>query len=230
MNRRDRPKVIANFAITADGKVSTRNRTPANFTSPRDKRRLLEIRATADAILVGRNTVTTDTMSMTLPDRALRAQRRAKGLAAQPLRIIVSNRGNLDAKWKVFQSSGARRIVFSTTRMPAATRRKLEPLCELHLFDLKSVPIANVLDVLRKIYNVRTLLCEGGPTLLRSLIEAGALDVLHLTVAPIIFGGADAPTLTGTGAEFLPSIAHFRLESMRAAGGECYLRYRAARK
>lgn len=230
MNRRDRPRVIANFAITADGKVSTRNRTPANFTSPRDKKRLLEIRAQADAILVGRNTVATDTMSMTIPDRALRARRRAKGLPAQPLRVLVSHRGRLDPAWKVFKTPGAPRIVFSTTRMSPALRRALRPLCELHLFDLDAVPIASVLSALRKIYGVRTLLCEGGPTLLRSLIEIGALDTLHLTIAPVVFGGAEAPTLTGTNPDFLPSIAHFRLESLRQIGGECYLRYWAARK
>ena len=229
MKRRDRPKVIANFAITADGKVTTRTHAPATFTSPRDKKRLLEIRATADAILVGRNTVATDTMSMTLPDRALRAKRRAKGLPAQPLRVIVSNRGNLDPAWKVFQAPGARRIVFSTFRMPEATRRDLLPLCDLHLLDARTIPIEDVLTALRRIYGVRTLLCEGGPTVLRSLIEIDALDVLHLTIAPLVFGGEKAPTLTGTNPAFLPSIARFRLESLRVIDTECYLRYRAAR-
>ncbi len=230
MNRRDRPKVIANFAITADGKVSTRNHTPATFTSPRDKQRLLEIRATADAILVGRNTIATDTMSMTLRDRALQARRRAKGLPAQPLRVIVSNRGDLDPSWKVFQSPGARRIVFSTVRMPEATRQALLPHCDLHLLDAKTIPIEDVLSALRGIYDIRTVLCEGGPTLLRSLIEIDALDLLHLTVAPIVFGGKKAPTLTGTKPGFLRSIAHFHLESLRVIAGECFLRYRAIRQ
>ncbi|MDD5198978.1 MAG: RibD family protein [Terrimicrobiaceae bacterium] len=230
MNRRDRPRVIANFAMTADGKVSTRAHTPAAFTSPRDKRRLLEIRALGDAILVGRNTVATDTMSMRIRDRALRASRRAKGLPAEPLRVIVSARGNLDPAWKVFRSPGARRIVFSTRQMPGATRRAILPLCELHLFDAASLPIAEVLSILRRDHDVRTLVCEGGPTLFRSLVEIGALDTLHLTVAPLIFGGRDAPTLTGTHPDFLASIRHFRLESLRTHGGECYLRYRAIRQ
>ncbi|MGH8048447.1 MAG: RibD family protein [Chthoniobacterales bacterium] len=226
MNRRDRPKVIANFAMTADGKVTTRNRTPADFTSPRDKQRLLEIRAMADAILVGRNTVATDTMSLTLPDKALQTARRAKGLAAQPLRVIVSNRANLDPHWKVFRTRGARRIVFHSAPVPAAKHKSLEPLCDLRKFD----DIAGMLTTLRKTYGVRTLLCEGGPTLLRSLVESDALDVLHLTIAPLVFGGKDAPTLTGTNSDFLKSIAHFQLESMRRVGDECYLRYRAVRK
>ncbi len=229
MNRRDRPRVLANFALTADGKVSTRERTPANFTSPRDKHHLLEIRSRADAILVGRHTVATDTMSMTLPDRTLRAKRREKGLPAEPLRVIVSASGDLDPAWKVFQSRGAPRIVFSTFRMPDATRGALVPLCDLHLLDAESIPLEDVLSALRGIYNVRTLVCEGGPTLFRQLVELNALDELHLTLAPCLFGGASAPTLTGTDPDFLAAIRHLRLESLREHAGECYLRYRARR-
>jgi len=230
MNRRDRPRVIANFAITADGKVSTRRHTPSTFTSPRDKQRLLEIRATADAVMVGRNTLSADTMSMTLADRALQAKRRAKGLPSQPLRVIVSNRGNIDPTWKVFHARGSRRVVFSTTRMPESTRQALLPHCDLHLVDARSIPLEDVLSALRQIYDVRTLLCEGGPSLLRSLIEIDALDTLHLTVAPVIFGGKKAPTLTGVDPDFLPSITHLKLESMRVVDGECFLRYRTIRK
>jgi riboflavin-specific deaminase-like protein len=229
MNRRDRPKVIANFAITADGKISTRAHTPATFTSPHDKRRLLEIRALGDAILVGRNTVATDTMSLTLRDRSLRARRRARGLPAEPLRVILSARGDLDPSWKVFQTPGARRIVFSTFQMPDATRGALVPLCDLHLLDAETIPLEDVLSALRGLYDVRTLVCEGGPTLFRGLVEIDALDTLHLTIAPRVFGGATAPTLTGTNPDFLRRIAHFRLTSMRAAGDECFLRYIAQR-
>jgi 5-amino-6-(5-phosphoribosylamino)uracil reductase len=65
--------------------------------------------------------------------------------------------------------------------------------------------------------------------LFRGLVEIDALDVLHLTVAPRIFGGAAAATLTGTNPDFLRHIAQFRLTSMRTAGGECFLRYAAQR-
>jgi riboflavin-specific deaminase-like protein len=225
VKRRDRPKVIANFAMTADGKVTTRNNTPATFTSPRDKRRLLEIRALADAVMVGRNTVATDTMSLTLPDRALQSTRKAKGMTPQPLRVVLSGGGAFDPCWKVFRTPGAPRIAFHRSPLSAARRAKLEPLCTLHPFR----EIGDVLATLRRLHGVRTLLCEGGPTLLRSLVEIDALDELHLTIAPVVFGGNEAPTLTGTNRDFLPSISHFRLVSLRTIGGECFLRYRRAR-
>jgi riboflavin biosynthesis pyrimidine reductase len=64
-----RPFVTANFAMTWDGRVSTRRFTPTNFTSKRDKHRLLEIRATADAVLVGVSTIVADNMAMGMPGR-----------------------------------------------------------------------------------------------------------------------------------------------------------------
>src|ERR1700752_3706993 len=83
-----RPLVILHFAVTADGKVSTNRYTPAQFTSARDKQRLLEIRALADAILVGRNTLETDQMAIDLPDERLRKRRRQEGKSEYPLRGI----------------------------------------------------------------------------------------------------------------------------------------------
>lgn len=229
MNRRDRPKVIANFAVTVDGKISTRAHTPSTFTSKRDKRRLLEIRALGDALLVGRTTVSTDNMTMTLRDPALQAARVARGLPEQPLRVILSASGDLDPRWKVFRTPGADRVVFSTFHMPAATRAALAPLCDLHLLDADTIPLEDVLMALRRIYGVRTLVSEAGPTIFRALVEAGAVDEVYLTMAPCIFGGAEAPTLTGTRPEFLADIARFRLVSLREEDGECYLHYRAAR-
>lgn len=230
MNRRDRPRVIANFAITSDGKISTRARTPSTFTSERDKRRLVEIRAQGDALLVGRNTLATDTMSMRVKDRALQSRRRARGQTAEPLRVLLSARGNLDPAWQVFRTPGAPRVVFSTFHMPAAIRAALAPLCDLHLLDADTIPLEDVLTALRGIYDVRTLVCEGGPSLLRQLVELDALDTLHLTLAPRVFGGAEAPTLTGIDPAFLASIHRFRLESFRVHADECYLRYGALRR
>ena len=74
-----RPFVEANFAVTVDGKISTRAYAPTGFTSARDKRRLLEIRAGGDALLVGRVTLEADNIAMALPARDLREMRLREG-------------------------------------------------------------------------------------------------------------------------------------------------------
>jgi len=49
-----RPFVTANFALTWDGRISTRRGTPSDFSSKKDKHRLVEIRAQCDAVLITR--------------------------------------------------------------------------------------------------------------------------------------------------------------------------------
>jgi riboflavin-specific deaminase-like protein len=224
------PRIAAHFALTADGKISTRNLTPSQFTSPADKARLREIRAKHDAILAGRGTVAADTMSMRLSDPRLRAGRVRRGLPAEPLRVVVSNAGRLDPSWKIFRGGGAPVVVFSTIRMPAKTRSALAGLCDLHLFESETVSLPAALAILRSGYGVKSLVCEGGGELLRSLAAEGLLDEIHLTVAPVVFGGLTAPTLTGLPDAFLPEPLDFRIAAMRAIGGECVLHLKRSSK
>ena len=61
-------------------------------------------------------------------------------------------------------------------------------------------------------------------------IEAyGLVDQLNLTIAPYMFGGANAPTLTGLSKDFLPTSVHCHLVDMRVVGEECFLTYRIKR-
>src|SRR3989442_1573334 len=92
--------------------------------------------------------------------------------------------------------------------------------------DAKRVDLVTMLETLRSKYNVRTLACEGGPTLFRALLERDLIDQLNLTIAPYMFGGAKAPTLTGLSTEFLPASVHCSLTDMRTVGDECFLTYR----
>jgi 2,5-diamino-6-(ribosylamino)-4(3H)-pyrimidinone 5'-phosphate reductase len=218
--------VIANFALTADGKVSTRNFTPTEFTSRTDKRRLQEIRCLGDALLAGARTISTDQMSMRISASKLREGRKAIGLPAEPLRVIVSNSGEIDPHWKVFRTVGSQVIAFSTQRMPRNLRVPIAQLADLWIFNSAKVDLAAMLRILRSHYRVRTVVCEGGPTLFRALLEIGAVDELRLTWTPLIFGGARAPTLTGIPGTFLPQTTRCRLKEMQINGSECFLTYR----
>ncbi|MEI8293713.1 MAG: RibD family protein [bacterium] len=225
-----RPKVHAHFAMTVDGKISTKNFTPSQFTSPADKARLGEVRARHDAILAGRGTVSADTMSMRLSSETLRAARLVEGLPPEPLRVVISNAGAIDPSWKIFQHTGSPIVILSTTRMPQKLRSSLAPLCDLHLYEADSVPLAAALAMLRAEYGVRSLVCEGGGALLRSLAAADLLDAIHLTLAPVLFGGAGAPTLTGLPGEFLPRPVEFQIAKMETIGGECVLHFQRKKR
>jgi riboflavin biosynthesis pyrimidine reductase len=110
--------------------------------------------------------------------------------------------------------------------MPRKNQEALRKKATLHLTANRAVDLATMLKTLRDQYKVRTLACEGGPTLFRSLLEQGLVDQLNLTIAPFMFGGGNAPTLTGLSKEFLPTSVHCALIDVRIVGEECFLTYR----
>ena len=226
--KQQRPFVSATFAMTADGKVTTYKFSPVDFTSREDKMHLFRQRAEADAVLAGHSTLKRDNVRLGVPAN-LREQRLRRGQTASPLRVIVSNEGRIDPRLKIFQSDPATAgpiAIFSTARMPKKVQTLLFEKAALHLTESKKVDLRAMLRTLRREYGVRRVACEGGPTLFRALLEHGLIDQLNLTIAPFLFGGANAPTLTGLSKEFLPESVQCRLIDMRVVGDECFLTYR----
>jgi 2,5-diamino-6-(ribosylamino)-4(3H)-pyrimidinone 5'-phosphate reductase len=223
-NIRKRPFVYATFAMTADGKVTTKNFGPIDFTSREDKLHLFRQRARADAVLIGHTSLERDNVRLGLP-ADLQELRIKRGQSRWPLRVIISNKGRIDERLKIFQSDTSPIIIFSTKRMPRKNRNALQEKATLHLTDAEHVNLGAMLETLRTQYNLRTIACEGGPTLFRSLLEEDFIDQLNLTIAPYLFGGANAPALTGLSKEFLPASVHCSLIDMRVVGDECFLTY-----
>jgi riboflavin-specific deaminase-like protein len=220
-----RPFVVATFAMTADGKVTTRTLAPVDFTSREDKLHLFRQRALADAVLIGHTSLKRDNVRLGLPVE-LQEARTKRGQSRCPLRVIISNKGRIDHRLKIFQSDISPIIIFSTERMPRAKQNVLSKKATLHLTHAERVDLRTMLEILRSKYKVRRLACEGGPTLLRALLKRSFIDQLNLTLAPYLFGGAKAPTLTGVSKEFLPASVHCSLTDMRTIGNECFLTYR----
>jgi len=72
---------------------------------------------------------------------------------------------------------------------------------------------------------VRSLLCEGGPSLFSALLLDGLVDELFLTFAPKLVGG-DGMTIT-TGRP-LDELADLRLVQALEQDGTLFLRYASA--
>jgi 2,5-diamino-6-(ribosylamino)-4(3H)-pyrimidinone 5'-phosphate reductase len=220
-----RPFVFATFAMTVDGKVTTKNFAPVDFTSREDKLHLFRQRALADAVLLGHTSLKRDNVRLGIPEDFRQARIKRRQTPA-PLRVIVSNKGRIDSRLKIFQSTISPILIFSTTQMPKKIQAALKAKAILHLTKSGQIDLVAMLKTLRTRYNVRRLACEGGPTLFRALLKRGLIDQLNLTIAPYMFGGAKAPTLTGLSKEFLPASVHCSLINMRIIGDECFLTYR----
>ena len=223
--KRGHPFISATFAMTIDGKITTKNFSPVDFTSRADKLHLWKQRAMADAVVVGYRTLKRDNVRLGLPAE-LRQERIETGKTAGPLRVIVSNSGKIDHRLKIFESDLSPILIFATTQMPEKIQEILGHKANLHLSKSKSVDLDAMVRTLARKYGVGKLACEGGARLFRSFVDLGLIDQLNLTVAPYLFGGRDAPTLTGLSRTFLAQSLRLRLTKMRVVGEECFLTYR----
>src|ERR1700681_1021582 len=131
--RSARPFVAVTFAMTVDGKITTKNFTPVDFTSREDKMHLLRQRALGDAVLIGHSTLKHDNVRLGLPHPELREARIARGQTPYPLRVIVSNEGRIDSRLKIFQSDISPIVIFSTVHMPPRYQKLLRKKATLHL-------------------------------------------------------------------------------------------------
>src|SRR6476646_11087026 len=135
------PFVAVTFAMTVDGKVTTKNYTPFYFTSREDKTHLIRQRALGDAVLVGHGTIENDNVRLGIPREDLRQERIARGQTPYPIRVIVSNKGRINPKLKIFEDDFAPIIIFSTTRMPRRTRQQLRKKATLYLSEARRVDL-----------------------------------------------------------------------------------------
>jgi riboflavin biosynthesis pyrimidine reductase len=199
--------VSANFAISADGKISSVDSIPSGWTSARDHDRLIELRQEADAIIVGRGTLQNDQMSLTIPG------------PRQPLRCVVTREGALRGDEKIFTTPGGDIHVLCTEK-PG----KSLPGASIHVGNLPTF-----LNTLHENHGVRHLHCEGGGQLMSALLELDCIETLHLTwAARSLFGGTRAPTIIGHPGSAAPGEWPFLLDHCTpvAGAGEIFLTYR----
>lgn len=204
--------VSLNFALSLDGKITSTSRAPATFTSRDDLDRLLEIRESADAILIARGTLEADQMTLTVPGHPP---------TMQPLRCLVSRSGKFNPAHPVFDSEGGP-VHLLATDAEDPLDPALFPNCVLHR---KTLP--EFLDHLATDLEIENLLCEGGGELAKALFELDRVDTIHLTLAThTLFGGREAPTLTGVPGDFLPASRHYQISHFDPRpNGEIFLTY-----
>ncbi len=223
----DRPFVLINMAMTADGKIATANRRVSSFGSPRDQRHLYELRATADAVMCGARTVDTHAVTLGNGGERFGKLRQRRGLAEFPLRIVVTGSGSLDPRAALFQHHFSPIIVLTSQRATKPCLAALRAVADaVRVCGKEGVSFGSALRWLRTEWNVRRLLCEGGGELNDALFRAGLVDELHLTLCPMIFGGRSAPTIAdGLGCARLADAFAMRLQSSRRVGEELFLVY-----
>ncbi len=209
-----RPYTIVNFVASVDGHATIDGRS-RGLGDDGDRGIFRALRERADAVLVGTGTLAAEDYGRMIVQQDRRERRLAAGRPAEPLVVTVARSSRVPLGIRLFQEPEARVVVFSP-RPPDATAASVthEPW----------VSLASSLRTLRDRHGVRTLLCEGGPTLFGALLRDRLVDELFLTLAPKLVGGTSGPAVVSGPPPEAPVSA--RLASVLERDGSLFLRYR----
>jgi len=186
-----RPAVTLKFAMSLDGKVATAGGDSQWITSAPARARAHRLRAEHDAVMVGSGTVLAD-------DPRLTARQVPAG-SRQPLRVIVDSRLRTPPTSRLLATAGGPVLIATVTEAEPARAKALEEAgAEVVTFAAVAgrVPLPALLQRLGD-RQITSLLVEGGPTLLGSLWSERLGDRVAAFVAPLLVGGAGAPSPFG---------------------------------
>lgn len=220
----ERPWVALNMVASADGAVTVDGRS-GGLSSAGDKAVFFGLRALADVILVGAGTVRAEDYGPPRTSTDQQAARVARGQAAFPTIAVVSGRLDLDPAARLFVDTPTRPIVLTGDRADATRRTALEAVADVVAVGAEHVDPARALAALAQ-RGTGVVLCEGGPTLNGTLLRAGLVDELCLSVAPLLASGDDPRIVRGPTLDPLHAL---RLERVLVEDGFAFFRYLAIR-
>jgi len=188
--RRGRPLVVAHLGQSLDGFIATRSGQSRSLNGSANIVHLHRLRALCDAIVVGAGTVAADDPRLTT--------RLVPG--PNPLRVVLDPRRRLAAGHAVFADGAAPTLLVCD----AALSRPGERFGQA---EVAGVPCTDGrLDLAAVLATLHSRGCfavfvEGGGVTVSSFLEAGLVDRLHVTVAPVVIGaGRPGLRLPGLGA------------------------------
>lgn len=215
----DRPYTIVNFVASADGHAAFRGRS--RWLSDGVDRELFHgLREHVDAILVGTGTLRSERYGRMVRDPERRSRRAASGLAPDPLACIFSRSGDVPTDIPLFADPASHVLVFTPTSLDLSG---LGARVDVVRLDPGELTLTTMMRRLRSSYDVRSVLCEGGPTLFGALLQEDLVDELFLSLAPKLTGGGTAPAITN-GPE-LADLRRLELVWTLERGSSLYLRY-----
>ncbi len=216
--RAPRPFVILNAAISLDGKIATYT-GDSRMSSPADLRRVHQLRAAVDAIMIGLRTLLVDDPKLTV--------KFAKG--RRPHRIIVDSNARTPLGSYVVRTARHVPTIVAVTSNAPKTRIKALKRMGVSIIECGKGRLVSPKILLERLRNlgVRKILLEGGGTLNWSMLSNGVVDEISVAITPRILGGIQAISLAeGKGSPLVKDSVKLRLLSTARYGPDLIARYK----
>ncbi|MDT8358014.1 MAG: 2,5-diamino-6-(ribosylamino)-4(3H)-pyrimidinone 5'-phosphate reductase [Methanomicrobiaceae archaeon] len=221
-----RPFVFINCAMSADGKISTRERRQVKISGPADFARVDLLRAESDAVMVGIGTVLADDPSLTVKSTELRKKRVERGACENPVRIVVDSMARTPPDADILQKGGCRRIIAVSQRAPEERLAVLRERAEILVIGDRKVDLPLLLSHLGE-RGIGRVMVEGGGTLIWGLFRDRCVDEFSTFIGDRIIGGKDAPTpADGQGFVHEEEFPRLRILSSERMDGGILLRWK----
>jgi 2,5-diamino-6-(ribosylamino)-4(3H)-pyrimidinone 5'-phosphate reductase len=204
-----RPYVVVNVAMSADGKISTRERRQVKISGVQDFERVDRLKADSDAVMVGIGTVLADDPSLTVKSEEHRSTRLHRGADEHPVRIVVDSSGRISLEASILQKGAGKRIVAVSHRADPKKITALQKYATVIIAGEDEVDLSIMMDKLGEM-GIKRVMVEGGGTLIAGLISAGLVNEIYTFIGNMIIGGKDSPTFVD-GEGFLQESGFCRL-------------------
>lgn len=202
--KRGLPYVTLKAAQSLDGKIADSQGRSKWISSPASRKVVQRLRAQADAILCGVETVLKDNPRLDLRERRIR----------YPYKVILDSRLRTPSSARLFKTNG--KVILAATRKAGAAR--------INVMSRKAEVIASpahggrvdIKFLLRQLAKrgILHVLVEGGGEVIGDFVRRGLADEVYFFTAPILIGGKSAPgPLMGEGAPLARAV---RLEQLSA--------------
>jgi len=172
--------------MSADGKIASPTRKQMRISSDEDIKRMYQLRNKCDAVLVGIGTILADDPKLTVKEKYVKNPK-------QPLRVILDSKGRTPTHALALNNISKTLIITSKGKEKTYKGSHIEVVsCKIdknRLIDVKSA-----LDLLYR-KGVRTLLVEGGGTIIWNFLKNKVVDDFYIFIGPCIIGGKETPTV-----------------------------------
>ncbi|HEY9828447.1 MAG TPA: bifunctional diaminohydroxyphosphoribosylaminopyrimidine deaminase/5-amino-6-(5-phosphoribosylamino)uracil reductase RibD [Stenomitos sp.] len=183
------PLGLLKYAMTLDGKIATANGHSAWVSSAEARAYVHRLRSHCDAVIVGTNTVRRDNPQLTSH------QTDPAALAHNPLRVVMSRSLQLPEQAKLWETTVAPTVVFTTEDRDPALQASLRNQ-QVEVIALPEVTPKVVMDNLYQ-RGCSTVLWECGGTLAAQAIAQGCVQKVLAFIAPKLIGGQNALSPVG---------------------------------
>jgi 5-amino-6-(5-phosphoribosylamino)uracil reductase len=193
----ERPYTLLSCGMSIDGYLDDTAQDRLLLSNDADFDRVDDVRAGCDAILVGATTIRQDDPRLLVRSAVRRAAREARGEQANPVKVTVTSRCDIDPESRFFTLGDADKLVYCATARLASARARLGAAATVidggDPVDLHRVTA----DLAAR--GVRRLMVEGGGTMHTQFLTEDLADELQLVVAPFFVGDSRAPRFVGDG-------------------------------